>query len=563
MTERTFRKLLLDQVSFDNLDINWEKRLTQIPDLDEDIYQYMSGHKRKVPRRVAVRKEGESWFGWCTCPSGKRGGIGPMSPCKHMKAALLKQPEFDSGGGLLPLSTEQGSKTPPSQSTKKGRKTTTPPRGDQGKPKGGGRQAPRQASTTPTPTPGSPAVRSLFKEASNRLAYAKTGFYGPQGSGKTTTGMLVAVGLAKLADDPRPIFFVDTETGSDFFVEKMKEEEIPLYQVKTRAFKDLRPAIEEAECAEAILIIDSVSHFWDELLGAYDKKLKRHGRFQFQDWAAIKGEWRSNYTTPFVAAACHIIVCGRQQAVYEEFFDETGKKDIMVTGDRMRAEKEFGYEPHLVVKMEAMTATSEQLHNAKTKQERKGVLVKSDRLIKATVIKDRADKINGQTFTFPGFEDFWPHYATLNLGGEHLAVDTTRNSEALFNRNAEVMMRIRKQCTIALEEIKGELTASFPGLDKESKSIKTDLLNAVFGTRSWTAVEEMPLNDLQEGLAVIREAVHVVIFTLEQKKTPDLQEIATKTRAAIQATHAAQEEELENAIGGTPRDLQKKEEEFA
>ena len=38
------------------------------------------------------------------------------------------------------------------------------------------------------------------------------------------------------------------------------------------------------------------------------------------------------------------------------------------------------------------------------------------------------------------------------------------------------MMHIRKDCTIALEEIKGELTAAFPGMDKESKLIKTNLV---------------------------------------------------------------------------------------
>lgn len=406
------------------------------------------------------------------------------------------------------------------------------------------------------------SVKSLFKEASNRLAYGKTGFYGPQGSGKTTTAMLAAIGLAKLTDETKPIFFVDTETGSDFFVDRMKEEEIPFFQVKTRAFKDLKPAISEAEKAEAILLIDSVSHFWDELLAAYDKKLHRHGRFQFQDWAAIKGEWRTDYTTPFVAAACHIFVCGRQQAIYEEFFDDQGKKDIMVTGDRMRAEKEFGYEPHLVIKMESLTGTSEQLHEARSRRERQGVSLKSERLIKATVIKDRADVINGQVFTFPTFADLWPHYQTLNLGGDHLAVDTSRNSEALFSNNSEVMMKIRKDCTIALEEIKGELTANFPGLDKESKAIKTDLLNAVFNTRSWTAVEEMKLDELQEGLVVIREAVHVVAFDLEQKKTPDLQEIVTNTRAAIEATRGGNEEDLEDAIGGLPKDVKKKEEEI-
>ena len=144
----------------------------------------------------------------------------------------------------------------------------------------------------------------LFREAENLQAFAKVGFYGPQGSGKTTTAMAIAVGLSGLSDGA-PIAFVDTETGSDFFVDRMKEAGIKFYQLKTRAFRQLQPAIQEAEKAGAILIIDSVSHFWDELLGSYKKKLNRK-KLQFQDWGVIKPEWKERYAEPFINSKCHI-----------------------------------------------------------------------------------------------------------------------------------------------------------------------------------------------------------------------------------------------------------------
>lgn len=553
---------------FDKIDKDWKKRISQDSLLDE-VYRYKSSSKKGREYRVEVHKEGESWFGSCTpCPHSSKDFPGDLVPCKHIAAVLLLQPEFDSGGGSVEPATEAPSESPSPQSTERGLKPTDPPETEKGTAEGGDKTAPpkeetEQGKQTKTRRHAvqkqNDAVQTLFKEASNRLAYAKTGFYGPQGSGKTMTGMLVAIGLAKLTDEVKPVYFVDTETGSDFFVKRMKDEGIPFYQVKTRAFRDLLPAIAEAEKAEAILVIDSVSHFWDELLSAYDKKFKRHGRFQFQDWAAIKGEWRGSYTTPFVAASCHIIVCGRQQAVYEEFWDDQGKKDIIVVGDRMRAEKEFGYEPHLVLKMESLTATAEQLHEATTRQERKGISLGSERLIKATVIKDRADMINGKVFTFPTFEDLWPHYQILNLGGNHLALETGRTSEALFNNTSETMRRIHKQRTIALEEIKGELVAVFPSRDQDSIKIKTDITNAIFGTRSWTAVEEMDLDDLEEGLAVIREALLVIKFKLEQKKVPDMAKIVKNTRAAIEATRQSDEASLDDAVGGTPKDLKAKE----
>lgn len=378
----------------------------------------------------------------------------------------------------------------------------------------------------------------LFKKAENLQAFAKVGLYGPQGSGKTTTAMSIAVGLSELAGGA-PIAFIDTETGSDFFVERMKEAGIEFLQMKTRGFLRLAPAIEEAEKVGAVLVIDSVSHFWDELKKAYTKKLNRK-RLQFQDWAVVKEEWREGYATPFVNSECHIAVCGRVQDIYEDFFDDSGARDIMKIGSRMRAEKEFGYEPSLVMEMASLNASADELAAAKSKRERAGIHVSSEILIRATVVKDRADSLNGQHFDFPTFEDFAPHFQSLNLGGEHLGVDGV-TSEPLFS--ADTMADIHRRCAIALEEIEGEIKAAFPGMDKESKKIKTDIVYAVFGTRSWTAVEGMKIGDLQEGLEVTREAVKVMAFKLAQGEEPDVEEIVTRTREAIAATRGAAKED--------------------
>ncbi|MCK4306082.1 MAG: AAA family ATPase [Candidatus Eisenbacteria sp.] len=348
----------------------------------------------------------------------------------------------------------------------------------------------------------------LFQRAENLQAFAKVGLYGPQGSGKTTTAMKIAEGLSGLAGGA-PIAFIDTETGSDFFVDRMKAAKIEFLQLKTRAFRQLAPAIEEAEKAGAVLVIDSVSHYWDELKKAFQTKLKRK-KLQFQDWAIVKEEWRTGYATPFVNSRCHILVCGRVQDIFEDFFDDDGHRDIVKIGSRMRAEKEFGYEPSLVLEMAALTSSLDELKAAKTKRQRAGIAVSSEILIRATVIKDRADLLNGQRFDFPTFEDFLPHFQTLSLGGKHLGVDE-KTSEALFSNGSEAFQRIQKQRTIALEEIEEEIKAAYPGSDKASKAVKTDLVNAVFGTRSWTAISEMRLDDLQHGLGIVRAALKILV----------------------------------------------------
>lgn len=361
------------------------------------------------------------------------------------------------------------------------------------------------------------AAKSIFQTAANLQAFAKVGFYGPQGSGKTTTAMKIAEGLAQIGETTKPIYFIDTETGSDFFVERMEAAGIPFFQVKTRAFRVLKGAIDEIEAAEGIGVIDSVSHFWDEIKDAFAKKLKRK-RLQFQDWAEIKQEWREGYATPFVNSECHLLVCGRVQDIYEDFFDDAGHRDITKTGTRMRAEKEFGFEPSLVMEMATLTTTEDALKAAKDKRERQGVPVSSERLIRATIIKDRADLLNGKEFDFPTFENFLPHFKALNLGGTHLGVDE-RDSTALFSSGSDAYRRITKKKQITLEEIQGELIAAYPGSDKASKTIKTDVVNAVFGTRSWTAVEEKELGELEIGLKIIRK----VLPKIAEDLVPDVE----------------------------------------
>jgi len=390
----------------------------------------------------------------------------------------------------------------------------------------------------------------LFTPALNRLAFAKVAFYGSQGAGKTGTAMRVAIGLSILAggkDGPKPIFFIDTETGSDFFVDKEAESlvrrdltdgaEIPFYQLKTRAFRQLKPAIDEAEESGAVMVIDSVSHFWDELIAAYMKRMKRKF-MHFEDWQPVKHDWRELFATPFVNSKVHVVSCGRLQQLFEDMFDEDGKRDIVAIGDRMRAEKEFGYEASLEVKMESMQVGVDQLRAAKDKKERAGLEIRSDMMIQATVLKDRSEMLNGKVFQFPTFEDFLPHVQWLNLGGEHLGVDTA-TSEALFSTGNSHSQRKRKK-EIALDELKEEFARAFPGRDKETNILKSDVANEIFGTRSWEAVQDMKLEEVVDGLAVFRRAIEEI----QAAEQPDVADIIGRAKDAVKAEREMTEEAI-------------------
>lgn len=357
----------------------------------------------------------------------------------------------------------------------------------------------------------------LLQKASNTMAFFKAGFLGFPGSGKTYTATLLAIGICKAVKNMTVAYF-DTETGSDFLIPKLKDEGIEVYQWKGRAFSDLLAVMKEAEEANVgVLIIDSITHVWRDLCESYDKKLNRRGRLQFQDWALIKGEWKQ-YTDLFVNSKLHIIVCGRAGYEYDYDFNEDGTKDLVKTDIKMKVETEFGFEPSLVVLMERTSETKEEIKEHMGKSDRKSKEAKqthkpevgSKWIHRAYVLKDRTDSINGQTFDYPKFEDFAPHFKALNIGGQHMGLDTSRTSEDRFDKDGKPAWKADKdRAAIALEEIKAEIDKYMPGSTAVEKKAKIRLAEHVFGTASGTKIEGMSYMILEQGLKRIRTILSV------------------------------------------------------
>ncbi len=361
----------------------------------------------------------------------------------------------------------------------------------------------------------------LLQPAKNLQAYAKIGILGFPGSGKTFTATEIAIGLAKLAES-KPVAFFDTETGSDFVIGSIKSSGLEAVSVKSRAFTDLLQVIREAENECSVLIIDSITHVWRELCEAYQKKLHRT-RLQFQDWGAIKTEW-GDYTDLYVNSKLHIIACGRAGYEYDYDFNEDGSKDLVKTATRMKVESEFAFEPSLVVEMERTNESKEELKQFLGKTDRKSKAAKENHKVspgskwihRACVLKDRSDKLNGQTFDYPKFKDFLPHFQALNIGGDHLGVNTSRNSSDLFHPDYGTRRRQEEvRRTIALETIQGIIVKLFPGQSASDKAAKQQIIELAFQTLSWKAVEVRPLSDLEEAVKRLER------FSLELEATSD------------------------------------------
>src|SRR3990167_3696509 len=151
-------------------------------------------------------------------------------------------------------------------------------------------------------------TESMFKTAKNEQGYIKAGFLGFPGSGKTFTAAKLAIGLVNLTNDKRPIFAIDTEKGFDYLADTFKEAKIELQVARTRAFVDLISAIQEAEKKASVIIIDSVTHFWQEIQESYKREHKRQ-QLRVQDWGPIKGNW-AQFTNLYLESKVHAILCG-------------------------------------------------------------------------------------------------------------------------------------------------------------------------------------------------------------------------------------------------------------
>ncbi|MDS1444877.1 AAA family ATPase [Shigella boydii] len=329
---------------------------------------------------------------------------------------------------------------------------------------------------------------ALFQRAINTQAYLKAGIMGFAGDGKTYTASELAIGLVMLMRQRgieagnRPVMFLDTETGSDWVKPRFDAENIELFTAKTRSFVDLLEAINEAESSGSVMIIDSISHFWTGLCDEYARRRNRKRGLEFSDWAWLKQEWR-RFTDRFVNSQAHIIMCGRAGYEYDFFEGDDGKRQLAKTGIKMKAETETGYEPSILIQMEKQM-------NIETGQVWRT----------ARILKDRSTRIDGQVFSNPTFKNFLPHIEFLNLGGEHLGIDTSRdNSELFANDGTPTWLKEKRAKEIALDEIIELLNKHHGGTSNDAKRAKADLLEKTFTSRSWERIKGMDWPTIKAG----------------------------------------------------------------
>ena len=347
---------------------------------------------------------------------------------------------------------------------------------------------------------------TLFKPGKIETAYFKAGIYGLTKTGKTHTATKIAIGLWHyiqkiLKEKPKPIYFSDTETGSDFVLDRFPEElkETGFQVAKTRAFQDLVEMADEVEKNGSIWIVDSITHYWNEMLTSYMEK-KDIKRLSLNHWPELKKTWRE-YSDKYTNSKLHIIMCGRSADLWEDIENAEGFKELKKVGTRMKAEGEMGYESNLLIEME--------LHKT-------GPRIADKYVNRAWVNGDKFDRMNFEFFDNPEFKNFLPHISRLKIGGIHKAVDTTRNSKDMFQRGDSGYQRAKMHAGL-LDRVKLEIIGIYPEGTAKAKQDRQTLSRKIFGTPSLEQIKLLDVDKLSIGLTDI-EAFKKEI-TVKKEKT--------------------------------------------
>lgn len=264
-----------------------------------------------------------------------------------------------------------------------------------------------------------------FRKAKAEQAAIKMGLYGPPGSGKTMTALLIAEGLAALTK--KRTAYIDTEHGTDFYCQNVPTraihpEAFDFDALYTRSLTEALASVRALKVEEhGVIVLDSVTHLWEAAMAAYAGKQTSIGTIPMHAWGKIKKPYK-DLMSILLSTPMHVLICGRQKTVYAED-EET--EELKATGVTMRAEGETPYEPHILLRMEAL--------RPKKTNEVASIIAYAE--------KDRTGVLSGRSFLNPTFDSLCKPLLGL-LGDKQAAIPT---SDETATQDAEVLAEQDKE----------------------------------------------------------------------------------------------------------------------
>ena len=290
-----------------------------------------------------------------------------------------------------------------------------------------------------------------FRKAKAEQAALKMGIYGPPGSGKTFTSLLIAEGIAKLTG--KRVALVDTEHGSDFYCQAVPTravhpEAFDFDALYTRSITETLAAVKSIKTDEhSVLVIDSVTHLWAACIEAYGGRQTSAGTIPMHAWGKIKKPYK-DLMTFLLSSSLHVLFCGRQGT---EYATDEETEELKAVGVKMKAEGETPYEPHILIRMEAL------------KPNRTNELAK----IVAYAEKDRTGVLAGRSFINPTFDTLCKPLLGL-LGATQAQIETLEQAAV---KDAEAIAAEEERRLKHSAELLKEWTANV-NLAKSQKDLK-------------------------------------------------------------------------------------------
>ncbi len=278
-----------------------------------------------------------------------------------------------------------------------------------------------------------------FQKAQPQQARLKVSIYGPPGSGKTFTALLMAEGLA--AQRGKRIAYVDTEHGTDFYAMNVPERPVhpSKFDIDTIYTKSISKILDEVmaidQSVHGVVVIDSISHVWESAMEAYEGRKTSSDGIPMHAWGAIKKPYKTLINF-LIGSQLDVFILGRQKNIFGK--DDRG--ELVKTGVTMKAEGETAYEPHICLRMES------EIHATDRMKSRPVIYVE----------KDRTGILQGQTI-------YWPNFSTVEpilplLGDVQASVE---DEDERIAADAEGMERMSSDKAKSKEDKSAKLYADF------------------------------------------------------------------------------------------------------
>jgi hypothetical protein len=322
--------------------------------------------------------------------------------------------------------------------------------------------------------------------ASNR--FVKAAFGGFAGAGKSRTATEFVIGAYKALEYTKPILVIDNEKGSRFLIPLFRNAGLKVVVKDTTSLDDVLTAFELLRDGQVdFLFIDSLTKVWYRYVREYKQKNKR-AFMELMDWGKLLPAWQESFSDTFVSAQGSVVFTGRggfsyekEEDVKDEATGKVKKGQFIKSGVKFKLASETSFEPDLNVWMEQQQEIGPD-----------GLKVWRE----AQVMKDRSGEIDGKIFIQPTYADFEPFVKFLIDAPEGPVAGQTSSRNLAPGENYSTL---RTDKTIVLEELQEEIVRLYPTHTTEDKKAKGDLIEKLFLTRSWTKVENLSLERLQEA----------------------------------------------------------------